>query len=57
MDVDHLHELQLNGVDAPENLWMLDQSTNRSIGSQLSHQLKKLPAEAKITQIKVRKVE
>jgi len=40
-DVDHLHELQLGGLDDWENLWMLESSANRSSGSLINNDLDK----------------
>ena len=54
MDVDHIVDLQLNGKDALSNLQMLDRSTNRSIGPQISHQIKKLPEGTKINQVVIK---
>ena len=51
LDVDHLHELQLGGLDHASALRFLDQSVNRSVGSQLRHQLAKLPDGTKITSV------
>jgi hypothetical protein len=39
-DVDHKTDLQLGGRDSPENMWGLDGSVNRSLGSQNQHQTK-----------------
>lgn len=39
-DVDHLHELQLGGLDGWENFWVLDASANRSSGSLIFSNLK-----------------
>jgi hypothetical protein len=41
-DIDHLIELQLGGADDIANMWPLDSSVNRSIGSQIAHQIEKL---------------
>ncbi len=51
LDVDHIHDLQLFGIDKTSNLGMLNQSVNRSIGSQVYHQLKKVPEGTNITNI------
>ncbi|MBP9828838.1 MAG: DUF637 domain-containing protein [Proteobacteria bacterium] len=51
MDADHLHELQLGGVDQLSALTMLDKSVNRSVGSQLRHQLAQVPEGTKITSV------
>lgn len=42
-DVDHLIDLQLNGKDVPSNMWGLDSSVNRSLGSQISSLIRNLP--------------
>ncbi|WP_328876324.1 polymorphic toxin-type HINT domain-containing protein [Streptomyces sp. NBC_00287] len=41
-DIDHIVELQLGGADDVKNMTPLDSSVNRSIGAQVSRQLKKL---------------
>ena len=41
-DADHLQELQLGGKDAAENLWGLDSSVNRSVGSQVHAEIVRL---------------
>ena len=43
IDIDHLHELQLGGPDILSNLRIRERAVNRSIGSQIQGQLKKLP--------------
>ncbi|WP_307625068.1 polymorphic toxin-type HINT domain-containing protein [Streptomyces turgidiscabies] len=40
-DIDHKIDLQLGGLDDVSNMWPLDSSVNRSLGSQISAQLKK----------------
>ena len=45
-DVDHLVDLQLNGKDAPSNMWKLDKSVNRSLGKQIQIAIKDLPVGA-----------
>jgi hypothetical protein len=39
-DVDHIQELQLGGKNALDNAMPLDKSVNRSVGSQIKHQIK-----------------
>lgn len=39
-DVDHIQELQLGGRNALDNAMPLDKSVNRSVGSQIKHQIK-----------------
>jgi hypothetical protein len=43
-DVDHMLDLQLGGLDTTDNMWLLNSSVNRSLGSQIYHQTKTLPA-------------
>ena len=45
-DIDHKIDLQLGGPDEVGNMWPLDSSVNRGLGSQISAQLKKLRLEA-----------
>lgn len=52
-DVDHTHELQLGGSDTIENMLPLDSSVNRSIGSQIRHQIKGLPVGTPIGNISI----
>ncbi len=54
MDVDHLHELQLGGIDNVGNMRMIDKGVNRSIGSQIMHQIKNLQNGTQITKINVK---
>jgi hypothetical protein len=42
-DIDHVQDLQLGGKDVLENLNPLDQSVNRSLGSQIASQIKDYP--------------
>ena len=35
MDIDHIHELQLGGMDDVANTWLLNLSVNRSTGAQI----------------------
>ena len=55
MDVDHLHELQLGGSDHQAMLTMLEKKVNRSIGSQVRHQVKDLPMGTKIDKIDIKR--
>ena len=41
-DADHIKELQLSGQDEMENMWGLDKSVNRSMGSQIQKQITRL---------------
>ncbi|MGI4850862.1 MAG: hypothetical protein ACRYGR_02870 [Janthinobacterium lividum] len=54
MDVDHLHELQLGGSDHQAILTMLEKQVNRSVGSQVRHQMKDLPIGTKIDKIEIK---
>ncbi len=38
-DVDHIQELQLSGKDGFPNFWLLEQSTNRSSGSNIAREM------------------
>ncbi len=51
LEADHLHELQLGGVDQLSYLAMLDKSVNRSVGAQIMHQVKDWPAGTRIVKI------
>jgi filamentous hemagglutinin len=42
-DVDHMVDLQLGGSDTVSNMWPLNSSVNRSLGSQIQWQIKGLP--------------
>ncbi|GIJ28138.1 hypothetical protein Vqi01_33000 [Micromonospora qiuiae] len=39
-DIDHKIDLQLGGADHIDNMWLLDSSVNRSLGAQISAQLR-----------------
>jgi RHS repeat-associated protein len=47
-DVDHKTDLQLSGQDVTSNMAPLDSSVNRSLGSQINHQIKDLPEGTKV---------
>jgi hypothetical protein len=51
MDADHLHELQLGGIDHRSALTMLDKPVNRSFGAQIRPQLAKMPEGTPISQV------
>ena len=51
MDADHMHELQLGGIDHASALTMLDRSVNRSFGAQIRPQLAKMPEGTQITKV------
>ncbi|GAA1641846.1 hypothetical protein [Actinoplanes couchii] len=54
LDPDHIHELQLKGMDVHSNLRLMDAYTNRHLGSDIHLALKKVDPE---TPVKVRLVE
>ncbi|WP_167881626.1 polymorphic toxin type 15 domain-containing protein [Leptospira wolffii] len=41
-NVDHIVDLQLGGPDAVQNMQLLDESVNKSLGSQIMHRIKNL---------------
>ena len=51
VDADHLHELQLGGIDHRSALTMLDKPVNRSFGAQIRPQLAKMPEGTPISQV------
>ena len=50
-DIDHIKDLQFGGLDEVGNMWPLDKSVNRSLGSQIYHQTKNLPDNSIISNI------
>ncbi|MBI3346936.1 MAG: hypothetical protein HY020_06960 [Burkholderiales bacterium] len=50
-DADHKTDKQLGGSDDASNLWELDESVNRSLGSQIQKQIEKHPAGKKICSV------
>jgi hypothetical protein len=50
-DVDHRIDLQLSGGDILSNMWPLNSSVNRSLGSQIFHQTKNLPLGTRIRNV------
>ncbi|OJH42805.1 hypothetical protein [Cystobacter ferrugineus] len=52
-DVDHMHDLQLGGADEVLNMNPLDKSVNRSLGSQIHHQIKNLPEGTRVGKISI----
>lgn len=52
-DVDHIQDLQLDGVDLPINMKGLDRSVNRSMGSQIQRRIKNLKPGTKIRKITI----
>ena len=53
-DIDHIQDLQLGGIDDIDNMWPLDASVNRSLGSQINHLIKDLDVGTKIRQITIK---
>ncbi|WP_156888294.1 hypothetical protein [Spirochaeta cellobiosiphila] len=53
VEVDHLIDLQLGGLDILENMWSLDKSVNRSLGAQIYQALKDVPAGTVIENFKI----
>ena len=50
-DADHTVDLQLGGTDTLSNMSGLDSSVNRSLGSQINHQIKDLPSGTRINNV------
>ena len=53
MDADHTVDLQLGGADDILNMSGLDSSVNRSLGSQINGQIKKLPAGTRVNNVRM----
>lgn len=53
-DVDHVVDLQLGGADSVSNMQPLNSSVNRSLGIQIYHQIKNLPAGTVIDKVNIR---
>lgn len=53
-DVDHVHDLQLGGIDNPSNMSGLDRSVNRSLGKQINHRVKSLSNGATIRKVTIK---
>jgi hypothetical protein len=51
LHADHLHELQLGGMDHVSALSLLDKQVNMSVGSQIMHQLKDVPVGTRIASV------
>jgi RHS repeat-associated protein len=51
MQVDHQHDLQLLGVDAETNLWLLEGKVNEGLGQQVWQQIKKLKTKTPIAKV------
>lgn len=52
-DIDHTIDLQLGGENTVSNMKPLDKSVNRSLGAQVHHQIKDLPAGTKIGNVTI----
>lgn len=52
-DIDHIIDLQLGGANTVRNMWPLNSSVNRSLGAQISQQIKNLPAGTKINRVTI----
>lgn len=52
-DVDHVVDLQLGGADSVSNMLPLNSSVNRSLGSQIHHQIKNLPAGTVVDKVNI----
>ncbi|MBE0388756.1 hypothetical protein PLUTE_a5074 [Pseudoalteromonas luteoviolacea DSM 6061] len=52
-DVDHVVDLQLGGSDTLSNMLPLNSSVNRSLGSQIHHQIKNLPPGTVIDKVNI----
>jgi hypothetical protein len=52
-DVDHIQDLQLNGLDDATNMKGLDNSVNRSLGPQIQSRIKDLPAGTEIRNVTI----
>ncbi len=51
LQADHMHELQLGGLDHASGLSLIDGSINASFGKQIQLQLEKVPVGTKITEV------
>ena len=52
-DIDHAVDLQLGGADTVSNMWPLNSSVNRSLGSQIHQQIKDLPVGTVINRVTI----
>jgi hypothetical protein len=52
-DIDHAVDLQLGGSDTVSNMWPLNSSVNRSLGSQIHQQIKDLPVGTVINRVTI----
>jgi hypothetical protein len=53
---DHMQDLQVKGSDHSSNLWMLQEKTNRDLGTQLRQQIMNLPDGTPISSIIIKGV-
>jgi hypothetical protein len=53
MDVDHKIDLQVDGKDTVDNMWLLNSSVNRSIGAQVRHRIKNLRPATVIFRVRI----
>ena len=53
VDADHIVDLQLGGADQILNMWGLDSSVNRSLGSQINQLIKNLPAGTRVNKVRM----
>ena len=53
-DVDHAIDLQLGGSDTVSNMWPLNSSVNRSLGSQIQQRIKNLPPGTVVNKVTIR---
>ncbi len=52
-DIDHAVDLQLGGTDSLSNMWPLNTSVNRSLGSQIQKQIRDLPVGTVINNVTI----
>ncbi|QIE99987.1 RHS repeat-associated core domain-containing protein [Roseimicrobium sp. ORNL1] len=53
IDADHIQDLQLGGLDVMSNMWGLDSSVNRSLGTQIKNMIKDLPAGTRVNNVRM----
>jgi hypothetical protein len=53
VDADHTVDLQLGGADDILNMSALDNSVNRSLGSQINNLIKTLPAGTRVNKVRM----
>ena len=52
--MDHVHDLQLGGIDDTSNMSGLDRSVNRSLGKQINNRTKDLPNGTTIRKVTIK---